>query len=148
MIRRPPRSTLFPYTTLFRSAIVGRERIERAATCGAERLAQARPGRLCSPGRRADRVDRLKSATVVRLHLHGRLARNATFGCVVFDELDQLSFGIGVTLDQRADFLARSLLLFLGRRLDRQPTLFRFSLQRSELLDAGWQLLLLRRHLA
>src|SRR3712207_7596797 len=24
MIRRPPRSTLFPYTTLFRSALVGR----------------------------------------------------------------------------------------------------------------------------
>src|SRR2546428_2188610 len=29
MIRRPPRSTLFPYTTLFRSW--GRERAERAA---------------------------------------------------------------------------------------------------------------------
>src|SRR2546426_5725407 len=29
MIRRPPRSTLFPYTTLFRSpAVVGRERQE------------------------------------------------------------------------------------------------------------------------
>src|SRR2546429_2027154 len=27
MIRRPPRSTLFPYTTLFRS-LVGRERVE------------------------------------------------------------------------------------------------------------------------
>src|SRR2546426_8137393 len=26
MIRRPPRSTLFPYTTLFRSCRVGRER--------------------------------------------------------------------------------------------------------------------------
>src|SRR2546426_12715871 len=25
MIRRPPRSTLFPYTTLFRSGIVGRQ---------------------------------------------------------------------------------------------------------------------------
>src|SRR5574338_1731567 len=25
MIRRPPRSTLFPYTTLFRSGLVGRE---------------------------------------------------------------------------------------------------------------------------
>src|SRR2546426_7739807 len=25
MIRRPPRSTLFPYTTLFRSAAIGRE---------------------------------------------------------------------------------------------------------------------------
>src|SRR3712207_1593765 len=27
MIRRPPRSTLFPYTTLFRSAVVGRDLI-------------------------------------------------------------------------------------------------------------------------
>src|SRR3712207_9498070 len=26
MIRRPPRSTLFPYTTLFRSQVAGRER--------------------------------------------------------------------------------------------------------------------------
>src|SRR5258705_13112851 len=41
MIRRPPRSTLFPYTTLFRSAI---ERDERAAelTRGAVVLAVAR----------------------------------------------------------------------------------------------------------
>src|SRR2546422_7035969 len=30
MIRRPPRSTLFPYTTLFRSVrITGRDRLER-----------------------------------------------------------------------------------------------------------------------
>src|SRR2546426_9124027 len=29
MIRRPPRSTLFPYTTLFRSAIEARKRIDR-----------------------------------------------------------------------------------------------------------------------
>src|SRR2546427_7904203 len=29
MIRRPPRSTLFPYTTLFRSPAVNAERIER-----------------------------------------------------------------------------------------------------------------------
>src|SRR5688572_32493548 len=31
MIRRPPRSTLFPYTTLFRSSVFGSERIVRAA---------------------------------------------------------------------------------------------------------------------
>src|SRR5438034_5453352 len=31
MIRRPPRSTLFPYTTLFRSGIVGNNRHTRAA---------------------------------------------------------------------------------------------------------------------
>src|SRR2546430_8655611 len=29
MIRRPPRSTLFPYTTLFRSQHLGRDRIAR-----------------------------------------------------------------------------------------------------------------------
>src|SRR3989449_5311325 len=31
MIRRPPRSTLFPYTTLFRSRIVALERARREA---------------------------------------------------------------------------------------------------------------------
>src|SRR5690348_17465177 len=30
MIRRPPRSTLFPYTTLFRSQVVGRARDDLA----------------------------------------------------------------------------------------------------------------------
>src|SRR5256885_12869244 len=30
MIRRPPRSTLFPYTTLFRSAAIGNEKIQPA----------------------------------------------------------------------------------------------------------------------
>src|SRR5947209_10821417 len=28
MLRRPPRSTLFPYTTLFRSAVVEREHVQ------------------------------------------------------------------------------------------------------------------------
>src|SRR2546425_5977178 len=35
MIRRPPRSTLFPYTTLFRSGIMG---ARRRATSGAIRV--------------------------------------------------------------------------------------------------------------
>src|SRR3712207_8535894 len=35
MIRRPPRSTLFPYTTLFRSR--GRRAVRRARRAGAER---------------------------------------------------------------------------------------------------------------
>src|SRR2546430_3270723 len=39
MIRRPPRSTLFPYTTLFRSGGVGDDRPPRARGNGAERLA-------------------------------------------------------------------------------------------------------------
>src|SRR2546422_6430226 len=38
MIRRPPRSTLFPYTTLFRSPVTGRTRVSlqnAMATAGA-----------------------------------------------------------------------------------------------------------------
>src|SRR3712207_7690308 len=31
MIRRPPRSTLFPYTTLFRSALSARQQVEGCA---------------------------------------------------------------------------------------------------------------------
>src|SRR5256885_8864567 len=34
MIRRPPRSTLFPYTTLFRSCARGRRRVPPAAGAG------------------------------------------------------------------------------------------------------------------
>src|ERR1035438_10365173 len=34
MIRRPPRSTLFPYTTLFRSMIVGSENISDRPIAG------------------------------------------------------------------------------------------------------------------
>src|SRR3712207_8016627 len=38
MIRRPPRSTLFPYTTLFRSAVP--ERVREQASLAAERRAR------------------------------------------------------------------------------------------------------------
>src|SRR3712207_6903762 len=41
MIRRPPRSTLFPYTTLFRSAVAHRQLVGRAHT---------RPGVTAEPG--------------------------------------------------------------------------------------------------
>src|SRR3712207_7697931 len=49
MIRRPPRSTLFPYTTLFRSDLVvgAAEELERAVAAPAGEVAgpvQARPG--------------------------------------------------------------------------------------------------------
>src|SRR5256885_8148837 len=36
MIRRPPRSTLFPYTTLFRSTLTGRTRLAASAKYTAE----------------------------------------------------------------------------------------------------------------
>src|SRR3712207_9328371 len=38
MIRRPPRSTLFPYTTLFRSSISGSEFVEMFVGMGAARV--------------------------------------------------------------------------------------------------------------
>src|SRR2546428_7488502 len=44
MIRRPPRSTLFPYTTLFRSAAAGgRRRRRRRRRRGGQHGAQALP---------------------------------------------------------------------------------------------------------
>src|SRR5690348_17583970 len=60
MIRRPPRSTLFPYTTLFRSDRQGQEAVRQAA--GAARAAghprhpacAARAGRALGHGRRSE----------------------------------------------------------------------------------------------
>src|SRR4051794_41488894 len=43
MIRRPPRSTLFPYTTLFRSSVALRTRTDRASTTLARGQHRARP---------------------------------------------------------------------------------------------------------
>src|SRR3712207_7735631 len=48
MIRRPPRSTLFPYTTLFRSAVTARRATaepERHASVVAGPLVRRSPGR-------------------------------------------------------------------------------------------------------
>src|SRR3712207_7906747 len=58
MIRRPPRSTLFPYTTLFRSRRAARPPVDRAAPAaprdarsphGARRLGRARHRRVLRP---------------------------------------------------------------------------------------------------
>src|SRR3712207_8815088 len=60
MIRRPPRSTLFPYTTLFRSGVSVDQQEEeaprgqspkliRAASPEDRRLLLSRPGPECSP---------------------------------------------------------------------------------------------------
>src|SRR3712207_7441397 len=44
MIRRPPRSTLFPYTTLFRSAVLQHFRRAVAAEKGRFQLIEQEPG--------------------------------------------------------------------------------------------------------
>src|SRR5687768_17872771 len=78
MIRRPPRSTLFPYTTLFRSlgpAAQGRRRAERR--CGRHHV-QHVPGEVgpLSDGRRGEHAGRSEEHTSElqsRLHLVCRL---------------------------------------------------------------------------
>src|SRR3989442_2819696 len=76
MIRRPPRSTLFPYTTLFRSAHVGRA--ARSGGRGRRRSARARRGARRSRGRvhaqhSRDRSEEHTSELQSRPHLVCRL---------------------------------------------------------------------------
>src|SRR6266850_4746937 len=60
MIRRPPRSTLFPYTTLFRSRPAPRRAGSHRRQC------RARSGRRHGPSRRRDRKStRLNSSHLV-----------------------------------------------------------------------------------
>src|SRR2546429_6611988 len=67
MIRRPPRSTLFPYTTLFRS-------IETlTAASGADALARRLPGRLHHRWPFTPRSEEHTSELQSRLHLVCRL---------------------------------------------------------------------------
>src|SRR2546429_2228346 len=74
MIRRPPRSTLFPYTTLFRSAPARRSRVVRVLgrfSCGEHRfVVSAKPVRQHRPRPRSEEhTSELQS----RLHLVCRL---------------------------------------------------------------------------
>src|SRR5256885_15817161 len=45
MIRRPPRSTLFPYTTLFRSCVAGRHHRQNGSNAGNRRETAVRQER-------------------------------------------------------------------------------------------------------
>src|SRR2546422_3956619 len=64
MIRRPPRSTLFPYTTLFRS------RVERTRPeCRCQRESPSEQSRSAGRGRSEEHTSELQS----RLHLVCRL---------------------------------------------------------------------------
>src|SRR2546430_17097957 len=69
MIRRPPRSTLFPYTTLFRSLRGARERIE------AEVVAHGR--RAVEPDRGRGRVREVSRAGDLKVEGAGRGGREA-----------------------------------------------------------------------
>src|SRR2546422_3796443 len=77
MIRRPPRSTLFPYTTLFRSTGGGRRKVDRTTrTVDCTRESQPYTGclkpRHCRPGT-STRSEEHTSELQSRLHLVCRL---------------------------------------------------------------------------
>src|SRR2546425_12338811 len=87
MIRRPPRSTLFPYTTLFRSApdrpavrrpLGGVAR--RIGGGGGQRLAKRRHERLAPPPRRADTIDRPRARSRDHPRLGASARRVVAFG--------------------------------------------------------------------
>src|SRR2546422_8390377 len=79
MIRRPPRSTLFPYTTLFRSRLNGPCERRRAARRGLgalrppDQTSRRRPKRECARLRAAHRSEEHTSELQSRLHLVCRL---------------------------------------------------------------------------
>src|SRR2546426_8918812 len=70
MIRRPPRSTLFPYTTLFRSQLRALALVDRALRRGARAPVPGRPARGREPRRGPGRqgLDR-KSTRLNSSHL-------------------------------------------------------------------------------
>src|SRR2546422_6453515 len=76
MIRRPPRSTLFPYTTLFRSVVPIPEDMQQAgADAGVLRLPelQERIDKSLEPFKYAKRSEEHTSELQSRLHLVCRL---------------------------------------------------------------------------
>src|SRR5688572_31221151 len=56
MIRRPPRSTLFPYTTLFRSLLEGEEHLKRRVQSG-KRPVHGRAVALLEKDRKSTRLN-------------------------------------------------------------------------------------------
>src|SRR5947199_7967757 len=76
MIRRPPRSTLFPYTTLFRSAVVERDEDAASSPGCAPGLASRRDARISDDrkdGIRARRSEEHTSELQSLRHLVCRL---------------------------------------------------------------------------
>src|SRR5260221_5323089 len=81
MIRRPPRSTLFPYTTLFRSARGSRVWVARVAPIGAGRSgAGAGAVRICIEVRSEEHTSELQSHSdlVCRLLLEKKKQNTST----------------------------------------------------------------------
>src|SRR2546423_9444224 len=84
MIRRPPRSTLFPYTTLFRSdflAFFTRCRCRRPLQTGVERLVNhiMHKGRFAGSGRSEEHTSELQSLAYLVCRLLLEKKKKITF---------------------------------------------------------------------
>src|SRR2546430_12659221 len=79
MIRRPPRSTLFPYTTLFRSV-----RVRRWPSCGSRASTVTRRPLLCSIARSEEHTSELQSQSnlVCRLLLEKKNKKKTMYSTV------------------------------------------------------------------
>src|SRR3712207_7117394 len=77
MIRRPPRSTLFPYTTLFRSVLVGRDDLLELLPGAPGRLGRSRRRRLPEVGGQVAQI-RLGDLDRLGLGLHQDVDRKST----------------------------------------------------------------------
>src|SRR5688572_32079877 len=75
MLRRPPRSTLFPYTTLFRSSRRARLLVSAARRARGSRGGRARGGKRRRDRGRCVRCDRSRAS---RARPHGRRDRKST----------------------------------------------------------------------
>src|SRR3712207_6959512 len=71
MIRRPPRSTLFPYTTLFRSQHRNEEELRRCGIAGSDREAHALGERVAEHEQRGGRELRRRGLERRQEHQHG-----------------------------------------------------------------------------
>src|SRR5438876_5488202 len=82
MIRRPPRSTLFPYTTLFRSRVSGRMRTYPG---GGVTRAPARPATRRARARSEEHTSELQSPVhlVCRLLLEKKKKKLMKISCVI-----------------------------------------------------------------
>src|SRR3712207_7308009 len=98
MIRRPPRSTLFPYTTLFRSSVyfIVVHQLDQGlfggiAGAGAQldnaRVATRAAGDLCTDDRSEEHTSELQSRQylVCRLLLEKKKRKHVYFGTYLYD---------------------------------------------------------------
>src|SRR3712207_9090356 len=97
MIRRPPRSTLFPYTTLFRSLLMAAEKVTAESINFMARYAR---GLICMP---------MTEEKLQELHLHQMVANNTDSKETAFTiSIDSVETTTGISAYERALTIKRA----------------------------------------